>query len=33
MSAGETLIDIDAVITDTERVQAIALRSQILLLC
>ena len=32
VSAGQAMIDIDAIITDTERVQAVALGGEILLL-
>ena len=33
VSAGKTVVDVDPIITDTERMQAVALGGEILLLC
>jgi hypothetical protein len=33
VSSGQAMVDIDAIVTDTERVQSVALGGEILLLC
>jgi hypothetical protein len=33
ISAGQAVVDVDAIITDAERMQSVVLRGEILLLC